>query len=125
MVDAAKLNRGEIQDHMSVIGSDGMHVGTVDKVEGEWIKLTRSDPQAPGDEHRYLPLSTVARIAGGMVELSMPAAQVREAMETESSLAQRRSLRLEEGEGPGQVPPDAPHGSRARAHGPKGNSQPG
>jgi hypothetical protein len=31
----------EIKEHMKVIGADGTHVDTVDKVEGNRIKLTR------------------------------------------------------------------------------------
>ena len=102
MADAAKLDRGQIQDHMPVVGSDGRHVGIVDKVEGDWIKLAKDDPQRPGEEeHRYVPLSTVAGLDGGMVRLSMPAAQIGEATETESGMQAKRELRLEEGHGPG------------------------
>ena len=37
-----------IREHMEIIGADGGHVGTVDKVEGESIKLTKNDPGAGG-----------------------------------------------------------------------------
>lgn len=38
----------EIKEHMEVIGADGVHVGTVDKVEGARIKLTkRTAARAP------------------------------------------------------------------------------
>ncbi len=30
-----------IREHMEVIGADGVHIGTVDKVEGKRIKLTQ------------------------------------------------------------------------------------
>ena len=33
----------QIREHMEVIGADGVHVGTVDKVEGDRIKLTKAD----------------------------------------------------------------------------------
>jgi hypothetical protein len=33
----------KIQEHAEVIGADGVHVGTVDKVEGNRIKLTKQD----------------------------------------------------------------------------------
>ena len=33
----------QIKEHMEVIGADGVHVGTVDKVEGDRIKLTKKD----------------------------------------------------------------------------------
>jgi len=40
-----------VTEHMEVIGSDGAHVGTVDKVRGEHIVLTKSDPAAGGVHH--------------------------------------------------------------------------
>jgi hypothetical protein len=33
----------KIKEHMEVIGADGAHVGTVDRVEGKRIKLTKAD----------------------------------------------------------------------------------
>ena len=33
----------QIKEHMEVIGADGVHIGTVDKVEGNRIKLTKAD----------------------------------------------------------------------------------
>jgi hypothetical protein len=37
---------------MEVMGSDGVHVGTVDRVEGvDRVKLTRSDSMAEGKHH--------------------------------------------------------------------------
>ena len=33
----------DIKEHMEVIGADGVHVGTVDRVEGNRIKLTKKD----------------------------------------------------------------------------------
>ena len=32
-----------IKEHMEVIGADGVHVGTVDRVENNRIKLTKAD----------------------------------------------------------------------------------
>ncbi len=112
---------------MPVVGSDGRHAGIVDRIEGGWIKLAKDDPEAPGEqEHRYIPLSTVAGLDGGMVRLSMPAAQVHEAAKTEADMVLKRELRLEEGHGPGQVEPDGPHGSRGAKHGgPKGQREHG
>ena len=56
MVDTAK-----IKEHMEVLGSDGQHVGTVDKLEGQRIKLTKNDTAAPG-EHRYIHVDSVASV---------------------------------------------------------------
>jgi len=36
-----------ITEHMEVIGADGAHIGTVDKVEGNRIKLIKSDSGFP------------------------------------------------------------------------------
>ena len=48
-----------ITEHMEVIGADGAHVGMVDKVEGNRIKLTKADSGSHSDHHHY--------IAGGLV----------------------------------------------------------
>jgi hypothetical protein len=42
---------GKAMPHMEVVGSDGSHVGTVDKVAGDRIILTRSDANAGGIHH--------------------------------------------------------------------------
>ena len=40
-----------VSEHMEVVGSDGSHVGTVDKVRGDRIVLTKSDADAGGRHH--------------------------------------------------------------------------
>lgn len=47
-----------VREHMEVVGNDGTHVGTVDKVHGEQIILTRSDPAADG-VHHAIPVSWI------------------------------------------------------------------
>jgi hypothetical protein len=32
-----------VKEHMEVIGADGVHIGTVDRVENGRIKLTKAD----------------------------------------------------------------------------------
>ncbi|MFC7735022.1 DUF2171 domain-containing protein [Roseomonas sp. GCM10028921] len=64
MIDAS-----QVQEHMEIVGSCGNHVGTVDKVEGSRIKLTKND-SADG-KHHYLPLSAVASVEGGKLRTSM------------------------------------------------------
>lgn len=66
------INASEIREHADVIGSDGVHVGTVDGVEGGRIKLTRSEND-PGHQnhHHFVSLSNVERIEGGRVKLSV------------------------------------------------------
>ena len=49
----------EIKDHMEVIGADGVHVGTVDKVEGGRIKLTKKD-SGEGSHRAIITSSTKA-----------------------------------------------------------------
>jgi hypothetical protein len=45
---------------MEVRAADGSHVGTVDGLEGDRIKLTRND--SPDGEHHYLSLDAVERV---------------------------------------------------------------
>ena len=47
-----------VREHMEVVGDDGVHVGTVDKVRGDEIILTRSDPAA-GGVHHAIPVSWI------------------------------------------------------------------
>ena len=42
-----------ISEHMEVVGSDGEHVGTVDKVRGDRVLLTRNDVDAGGRHHSF------------------------------------------------------------------------
>ena len=74
------VDPSQITEHLEVVGSDGEHVGTVDKLV---IKLTKKDPAAHG-QHHIISLDTVASVDGGKVVLSMPAA---EAAQEEKPLA--------------------------------------
>ena len=61
-----------IKEHMEVIGADGVHVGTVDRVENKRIKLTKADSglgQHKG-HHHFVDGSLVADIEGNKVRLS-------------------------------------------------------
>jgi len=62
----------EIREHFEIIGADGVHVGTVDKVEGNRIKLTKNDSGEGGHEghHHYISLGLVADVEGQKVRLS-------------------------------------------------------
>ena len=46
-----RQHMGRVTEHMEVVGSDGQHVGTVDKVRDGRIVLTKSDPSAGGHHH--------------------------------------------------------------------------
>ena len=62
----------DIREHMEVIGADGVHVGTVDKVEGDRIKLTKQDSGEGGHEghHHFISRGLIAEVEGDQVRLS-------------------------------------------------------
>ena len=62
----------DIREHMEVIGADGVHVGTVDHVEGDRIKLTKADSGQGSHEghHHYVSIGLVAEVEGDRVRLS-------------------------------------------------------
>ena len=60
-----------VREHMEVIGADDVHLGTVDRVEGERVKLTRADSGvAHQDHHHYIPGGLIAAVEGDRVRLS-------------------------------------------------------
>jgi len=62
----------DIKEHMEVIGADGVHVGTVDKVEGMRIKLTKQDSGEGSHKghHHFIARGLVADVEGNKVRLS-------------------------------------------------------
>ena len=62
----------DIKEHMEVIGADGVHVGTVDRIDGNRIKLTRKDSGEGSHEghHHFISRGLVADIEGDQVRLS-------------------------------------------------------
>lgn len=76
----------DIKEHMEVIGADGVHVGTVDKIEGNRIKLTKADSGEGRHKghHHFIDRSLVAEVEGQKVRLSANAA-VAVTMEQEKS----------------------------------------
>jgi hypothetical protein len=60
----------QVREHMEVIGADGVHVGTVDKVEGKRIKLTKPDSGSHRRHHHYISEGLIATIEGNQVRLS-------------------------------------------------------
>ncbi|MCW0198567.1 DUF2171 domain-containing protein [Sphingopyxis sp.] len=68
----AEHDHSAIKENMTVVGADGVHIGTVDHIDGERIKLTKADS---GDgKHHYLPAGLVAAVEGDTVRLSANAA---------------------------------------------------
>jgi hypothetical protein len=62
----------DIKEHMEVIGADGVHVGTVDHLDGDRIKLTKKDSGQGSHEghHHYISRGLVAGVEGDKVRLS-------------------------------------------------------
>ena len=62
----------EIKEHMEIIGADGAHVGTLDKIEGNRIKLTKKDSGEGSHKghHHYIDRGLVAGVEGDKVRLS-------------------------------------------------------
>jgi hypothetical protein len=66
------MSATSIKEHMEIIGADGVHVGTVDKVEGGRIKLTKKDSGEGSHKghHHYISTALVAEVEGNKVRLS-------------------------------------------------------
>jgi hypothetical protein len=62
----------DIREHMEVIGADGVHLGTVDRIEDDRIKLTKADSGAGSHEghHHFISRGLVADVEGNQVRLS-------------------------------------------------------
>jgi hypothetical protein len=63
-----------ICEHMEVVDADGQHVGTVDKVEGDRIKLVKKD--SLDGQHVLLGKSQVDSVEGNKVKLSQKVSSV-------------------------------------------------
>ncbi|HET8750105.1 MAG TPA: DUF2171 domain-containing protein [Sphingomicrobium sp.] len=90
---------GQIREHMEVVGSDDQHVGTVDRVAGDRIVLTRSDPES-GGVHHSLSCSDIDRVEGDKVILDCTADEAHRRWRDES-----RSRALFEREDQGEMGP--------------------
>ena len=62
----------QVKEHAEVIGADGVHVGTVDHVDGNRIKLTRPDSGMGSHKghHHYISGGLIAEVEDGVVRLS-------------------------------------------------------
>jgi len=62
----------DIREQMEVIGADGVHIGTVDRIEGDRIKLTRADSGEGSHEghHHFISRGLVADVEANQVRLS-------------------------------------------------------
>ncbi len=66
----------KINLNMEVIGADGVHVGTVTRIEERRIRLSRKDSGEGrhGGHFHYIPKGLVAAVEGDKVRLSANAA---------------------------------------------------
>jgi hypothetical protein len=64
------IQSSEIREHMEVVGSDGGHVGKVDKVMGAEIELAKFD-FGSGFKHHLIPVTWVDHIQEDKVFLNM------------------------------------------------------
>ena len=62
----------KVTEHAEVVGSDGSHVGTVDKVRGDRILLTKNDADA-GGQHHSIPSSWIQSVEDKKVTLTKTA----------------------------------------------------
>ena len=75
----------KVRENMEIIGADGVHVGTVDRVEGERIKLKKSDSFGRHEgHHHFIEMGFVAGVEGDKVRLSANA-DIAVTLEEESS----------------------------------------
>ena len=76
----------DIREHMEVIGADGVHIGTVDRIEGNRIKLIRADSGIGHEQHHhFLPKGLVAEVEGDRVRLTARSDVVADLFEQEES----------------------------------------
>lgn len=70
------MSDSRVKEHMEVIGADGVHIGTVDRVENGKIKLTKADGGEGRHKghHHFIDLGLVADVEGQKVRLSANAA---------------------------------------------------
>jgi hypothetical protein len=66
-----------VREDMEVVGSDGEHVGKVDRVRGDRIKLAKDDENA-GGRHHYVPCSWIQSVDETTVRLSCTAGQAQQ-----------------------------------------------
>lgn len=90
---------GGIREHMEVVGNDDQPVGTVDRVAGDRIILTKSDPQA-GGHHHSISCGNIDRIEDNRVILDCSADQAKQNWRDDD-----RSRSLNEREDQGEVGP--------------------
>lgn len=64
------VDLSQVREHMEIVGADGVHLGTVDRVEGNRIKMVKADSGSHGEHHHFISEGLVAGIDGNKVRLS-------------------------------------------------------
>jgi hypothetical protein len=90
---------GQAREHMDVVGKDGEHVGTVDRIAGDRLILTKSDADA-GGAHHSLSCTDIDRVENNQVVLDCSAEEAKSRWRDES-----RSRALFEREDQGEAGP--------------------
>ncbi len=72
-----------IAERMAVYASCGKKVGVVDHVEGNAIKLTRSD--SPDGQHHFIPTAWVGRVHEGHVHLTKNSVETESGWKTDAA----------------------------------------
>lgn len=75
----AQVDPNSIQQHSKIFGADGTHVGTVDQLDGERIKLSKND--SVDGQHHYLSVGLIASVDDEGVHLSANGAEVAQLFE--------------------------------------------
>jgi hypothetical protein len=79
------LDVSQIKEHAEIISADGLHIGTVDRVEGNRIKLTKKDSGAGHeDHHHFIDIDLVESVDDNRVRLTARSADVISSEEEES-----------------------------------------
>jgi short-subunit dehydrogenase len=71
----------EIREHMEVVGADGAHVGTVDGIVADQIKLTRKD-SADG-KHHFIAMNLIESVEQNRIRLRQRADEIRKNFRSE------------------------------------------
>jgi hypothetical protein len=82
-------DKKQIRKKMEVVGSDGQHVGTVDNIKGNQIKLTRND--SPDGQHHFISADLIESITGQKVILTLTAEQAHNRWQSEDAMNQNES----------------------------------
>ncbi|AWM41138.1 hypothetical protein GobsT_02540 [Gemmata obscuriglobus] len=72
-----------IKEHMEVYASCGKKVGVVDHLEGNAIKLTRSD--SPDGQHHFVPTAWVGRVHEDHVHLTKNSAETEKGWKSDAA----------------------------------------